>query len=34
MRFAAVVTFLVGAGLLAGHALAVTVPIPPVPTVP
>jgi hypothetical protein len=33
MRFAAVTTVLAGAGLLAGHALADTVPIPTVPTV-
>jgi hypothetical protein len=33
MRFAAVTTVLAGAGLLGGHALADTVPIPPVPTV-
>src|SRR6476659_6252997 len=33
MRLAAVMTVLVGAGLLGGHALAVTVPVPTVPTV-
>ena len=33
MRFAAVTTVLVGAGLLAGHALADTIPIPTVPSV-
>ena len=33
MRFAAVTTVLAGAGLLVGHALADTLPIPTVPTV-
>jgi hypothetical protein len=33
MRFAAVTTVLAGAGLLGGHALADTIPIPTVPTV-